>query len=229
MKNTRFFPKINIPIGLSLLLTVGLFSFSCIIGPKTPTIGSLIQPPLEPVKPQEPPCPEFPDVPYCAVCYDCPLSKSAGATIYVLKKHRRLLVVNDGVLVRNYPIALGSSPLGDKHVSGDGKTPEGDFVVCRKNANSKYYKSIGLNYPNLEKARTALYQGLITLDEYQDILRANQNMELPPSNTALGGAIFIHGGGELFDWTKGCIAVSDSAMDELFDLISLGTSVNVLP
>ncbi len=196
--------------------------------PDTVTTCILFPPELPKTAP-EPPKREFPEVPYCVADFGYPLSEISAPVLYVLKKHRRLLLVDNGILVRKYRIALGSSPRGDKSVRGDGRTPEGDFVVCRKNGNSKYYKSLGLNYPTPRHALQALDEGLISLREYNDIMRANRKMHLPPPNTLLGGAIFIHGGGEWVDWTEGCIALNDRNMDELYRVITLGTPVKILP
>lgn len=170
-----------------------------------------------------------PELPYCKIDYDYPLSNINHAKIYVYKGERRLLVVQDGILVRDYLVGLGPQPSGDKFYMGDGKTPEGDFFICVKNPASKFYKSLGLNYPSVRHADQALSTGKISLEEYRSILQANEIKCLPPPNTTLGGAIFIHGGGGHKDWTQGCIAVSDSAMDELFQIVSVGTPVEVLP
>lgn len=170
-----------------------------------------------------------PDLPYCKIDYDYPVSSIDHAKIYVYKSDRRLLVIQDGILVRDYLVGLGPQPSGDKFFMGDGKTPEGNFFICVKNPASKFYKSLGLNYPSPRHADQALSTGKISLEEYRCILRANEIKCLPPTNTTLGGSIFIHGGGGHKDWTLGCIAVSDSAMDELFQIVSVGTPVEVLP
>ncbi|MCP6768957.1 hypothetical protein NL529_29345, partial [Klebsiella pneumoniae] len=89
----------------------------------------------------------------------------------------------------------GPSPKGDKYFRGDGRTPEGDYFVCVKNNASQYYRSLGINYPSPRHAENGLHSGMITMDDYRRIVQANDAMRLPPPNTALGGAIFIHGGG----------------------------------
>ncbi len=179
--------------------------------------------------PQEFVEPAKPNLPYCKIDLGCPLSSVCSPKLYVLKSNRRLLVVNDGVLVRDYLVGLGDAPTGDKKYIGDGRTPEGEFFICVKNSASKFYKSLGLNYPTPKRAEDALLSGLITLNEYRSIVQANENKYLPPFGTKLGGAIFIHGGGGYEDWTKGCIAVGNSVMDELFEIVSVGTPVEVLP
>ena len=187
----------------------------------TPTVAKVAPPPPEPPKP---------DLPYCKTDFDRPLTKLANPTIYVYKSQRRMLLIQDDTLIRDYPVGLGPKPTGDKCVRGDGRTPEGEFFICTKNPNSNYYKSFGINYPDGKHAREALVAGAITWGEYQNILQASvRGNTLPPYNTALGGAIMIHGGGGTRDWTLGCMAVSNSIMDELFEVIPVGTPVKIMP
>ncbi|MEM5786635.1 MAG: L,D-transpeptidase family protein [Syntrophobacteraceae bacterium] len=182
--------------------------------------------PEQPVVSQVPPACEQP---YCSVDLDFPLTLLSNPSIYVLKGERRLWVVQDKVLVRDYTIGLGFSPSGDKYFRGDGRTPEGDYFICRKNGTSQYYKSIGINYPATRHAESGLNSGTISLDDYRQIVQANEAMKMPPANTALGGLIFIHGGGCHKDWTLGCVAVNNKAMDELFEMAKIGTPVHILP
>ncbi len=113
-----------------------------------------------------------------------------------------------------YDVALGFAPIGDKSHEGDGKTPEGLFKVDRRNPNSSFHLSLGIDYPRPE-----------------DIARA-EALGLNP-----GGDIFIHGqpnrlGNHLMlpgDWTAGCIAISNSEMVALWRLADLGTVVEIRP
>lgn len=179
----------------------------------------------EPLPPAQPAC----ELPYCSINLDCPLYSITHPKIYVSKSERRLWLVQDKVLVRDYHIALGPSPRGDKYFRGDGRTPEGEYFICMKNSGSRYYKSLGLNYPSPRHAENALASGMITYSDYCSIVNANDCKRLPPTNTVLGGDIFIHGGGTGGDWTLGCIALPNSAMDELFDVVSIGTPVCIVP
>lgn len=176
-----------------------------------------------------PPPTAKPDVPYCDVNLDYPLSLVTNPKIYVYKGERRLLLVNGNVLVREYKVGLGPHPSGDKYFQGDGRTPEGEYFICARNPTSKYYKSLGLNYPAPKQAEQARKLGEISNEDYCKIIEANQKMVLPPAGTCLGGAVFIHGGGSYQDWTLGCIAVSNSYMDELFQVVPIGTPVTILP
>ena len=97
-----------------------------------------------------------PDPPYRKVDYLFPVSSVRNPRLYVYKSRRRLLVLQDDTLIRDYPIGLGPSPVGDKQKRGDGRTPEGEFFVCVKNTRSKYHKSVGLSYPGKKHAAQAL-------------------------------------------------------------------------
>lgn len=169
------------------------------------------------------------DLPYCTVNCSAPLTAITKPEIYVYKSQRRMMVVQDGVLVRDYQVALGPSVVGDKTFRGDGRTPEGEYFVCVRNPNSKYYKSLGLNYPLPKHAEKGLATGSIGFQEFRQILEAYENKTRPPWNTRLGGEIFIHGGGASDDWTLGCVALSNRAMDELFEVVPVGTPVHIYP
>jgi len=187
----------------------------------TPRPHAKVQPP--PAAPPE--C----ELPYCSVDLDFPLFLISNPKIYVLKEQRRLWLIQDKTLVRDFHIALGPNPKGDKYFRGDGRTPEGEYFVCSKNSSSQFYKSLGINYPNPHNAQNALSCGMISNNDYCLIQQANDAMRLPPSNTALGGQIFIHGGGCQKDWTLGCIAVQNSAIEELFSVVQVGTPVFIMP
>ncbi len=169
------------------------------------------------------------DRPYCSVDLNFPLSCITHPKIYVLKAERRLWLVQNDTLVRDYHVGLGYSPTGDKYFRGDGRTPEGEFFVCSKNSSSKFYKSLGINYPNPQNAENALSSGKISYNEYRSIKSANDAMRQPPANTALGGLVLIHGGGCYADWTFGCVALNNSAIDELFSVVQIGTPIYIMP
>jgi len=149
--------------------------------------------------------------------------------IVVSKSKRQLLLYAGGDVVRAYRIALGANPVDDKVQQGDRATPEGDFYICVKNARSNFYLSLGLSYPNIEDAERGLHDKLITRAERERIVRAIRSKRRPPWDTALGGEIFIHGGGTDGDWTWGCVALSNADIKELFDALPLGTPVRIEP
>ena len=149
--------------------------------------------------------------------------------IEVFKARRELLLYSGDTLLRTYRVGLGSSPVPPKRRAGDRATPEGSYVVCRKNPRSRFLLSLGLDYPNLADADRALRSHLITRQEYARILRAERLSACPPWDTRLGGEIFIHGHGSGSDWTWGCVALDDPAIEELYPRIPVGTPVRIHP
>jgi murein L,D-transpeptidase YafK len=128
---------------------------------------------------------------------------------------------------------------GDKRMQGDKRTPEGDFYICTMNRSKRFYKFMGLSYPDLKHAEHGLKSGMISQSEYVSIKKAIEERQPPPWDTRLGGAVGIHGrvlesgavsrtlGGT--NWTDGCIALANADVDELFRVVSIGTPVTILP
>ena len=107
------------------------------------------------------------------------------------------------------------------------RMPEGVFFVCRKNDASQYYRAFVVSYPNPEHAARGLEQGLITQRQYDAIVRADREGREPPMGTRLGGLIEIHGNGSgrRRAWTRGCVALRNVHMDELWDYVEVGTPI----
>jgi lipoprotein-anchoring transpeptidase ErfK/SrfK len=166
--------------------------------------------------------------PLLKVDYLTPLSDIRQPKLFIYKEKRRLYVIQSNVLVRDYPIGLGSHPRGNKQRKGDGKTPEGEFYIRAKHPTGPFNKELELNYPGQELAQKAFLAGTINPLEFRDIVLAHENNVPPPRDTTLGG-ILIHGGGAHTDWTNGGIALYDSDMEELFAIASAGTKVIIRP
>ncbi len=149
-------------------------------------------------------------------------------SILILKSLRRLELYEGSDLVRLFDIVLGSSPIGDKEVEGDGRTPEGEFYIFTRNPESRYHLSLAISYPNRAAAVRGLNNGIISREEHDAIAEAERTNGRPPQNTRLGGEIYIHGGGTACDWTDGCIALSDDEMTVLFEAIPVRTPVTIL-
>ncbi len=148
----------------------------------------------------------------------------------IIKKKLRLLEVFDrGKLVKTFSMVLGFAPTGDKEVEGDGKTPAGEFYVSKKNPQSKFHLSLGLSYPSKADAERGLAQGVISRADHDEIVRAIDAGKMPPQKTALGGEIYIHGGGVKDDWTWGCVALRNEEIEELFSLVPVGAKVTIKP
>lgn len=136
--------------------------------------------------------------------------------VLVLKGKRRLHLLRRGMVLRTYQISLGRKPSGRKIRQGDGKTPEGWYTLDTRNSRSKFYRSMHVSYPNEADSARARAMGV-----------------------SPGGAIMIHGepnhlrgigfDGTGFDWTEGCIAVSNREMDEIWESVPDGTPIEIRP
>jgi murein L,D-transpeptidase YafK len=164
-----------------------------------------------------------------------------GALRIVIEKSARTLTLyKENRPFKMYRAAFGRGYMdGDKRRKGDMRTPEGDFYICTMNTSKRFYKFLGLSYPGSKHAEYGLQSGVISPNEYALIKKAVEKRQPPPWNTPLGGAVGIHGrmqvksmtdqplaGG---NWTYGCIALSNSDIDELYRVVSLGTPVTILP
>jgi murein L,D-transpeptidase YafK len=134
--------------------------------------------------------------------------------IKVYKSKRELQVFCGSELLKTYKIALGRVPAGRKEFEGDKKTPEGLYYIDGKNPNSSYHKNLGISYPNKTD-----------MDNAQKVGKSP------------GGLIKIHGlrnGADHIgkfhrwsDWTLGCIAVTNSEIDELYKYVPIGTPIEI--
>jgi murein L,D-transpeptidase YafK len=159
---------------------------------------------------------------------------SESPRIVVHKAERTLIVYRGDRAERHYRVALGRNSIADKAVEGDEATPLGEFFICAKNPRSKFFLSMCISYPNAEDAERGLAANLISPAEHAAILAALARRSMPPQHTRLGGEIYIHGQPPAHtaasaNGTRGCIALDDPAMRELFDLTAIGTAVLITP
>ena len=166
-------------------------------------------------------------------------SRAAAAEplrILVRKVQHKLIVLRGGKVVRTYHVSLGISPVGPKTVRGDGKTPVGVYTVYEKRPSDRFRWFLALNYPAKEDADRAFAANRISADTWADIWIADKTGQQPPWDTPLGAFVGIHGTGAggrtaklrlVSDWTDGCIALSDRDIDELNDMIPIGTVVEI--
>lgn len=153
--------------------------------------------------------------------------------IRISKRKRTVYVYRGTELIRKLPADFGTNLVSDKVQRGtlnspdDWRTPEGSFFVVSKNPNSKFYKAFVLNYPNAEDARRGYREGLISKEQHDAIVQAEDRGMIPPMNTQLGGWIEIHGSGTGggTNWTQGCVAITNEQMDELWSIVHVGTPV----
>ncbi|MEQ8662153.1 MAG: L,D-transpeptidase family protein, partial [Gammaproteobacteria bacterium] len=142
---------------------------------------------------------------------------SAGFEIEINKTARLLIVRAGQEVLRTFQVAVGRGGRGDKIMRGDRKTPIGTYRVVGYNDRSRFDTFVRLNYPNVKDAYYGLRNAVISRAEFDDIVSALREGRTPPQDTALGGAIGIHGIGEEtpekvhihdnLDWTEGCIAL----------------------
>ena len=136
--------------------------------------------------------------------------------VIIEKAARKLHLLQEGEIFKTFEIALGIVPVGDKEKEGDFKTPEGEYVLDRRNPDSDYFLSIHISYPSAEDRQVAAAAGVDP-----------------------GGAIMIHGQpnvptrSEAYyrtqDWTNGCIAVSNSDMIDIWLMTGTNTPINIRP
>jgi len=139
------------------------------------------------------------------------------ADCVLVKKHeKRLYLMKNKKPIKTYRVALGANSKGPKIKEGDERTPEGKYTLDYKNSNSDFYKSIHISYPN-----------------DRDLKRARK------MGTSPGGDIMIHGQKNdaknferihrYVNWTDGCIAVTNTEMDEIWMAVDVGTPIIIEP
>jgi hypothetical protein len=152
-----------------------------------------------------------------------------GLVIEIWKTARKMQLREAGTLLGEYRVSLGSNPSNTKQVQGDGRTPVGRYYISDKNPGSRFHRFLGISYPNVDDAERGYKTGLLDAGQWADVYLANLRGDRPPSHTALGGRVGIHGfGGRPYvpvDWTEGCIAVSDNEIEYIFQRAPVGTLV----
>lgn len=163
------------------------------------------------------------------VDYLTPVAGIKNPEVFVYKEKRRLYVIQANVLVRDYPVALGFQPQGDKEKAGDGRTPEGEFKVASKECMGRFSKTLRIDYPDKRHAERAYFSGLLSASQFKEIQTALDKKMKPPIDNPIGGRVAIHGGGAHKDWTDGCIALYDSDLEELFQIAQVGSPISIRP
>lgn len=150
------------------------------------------------------------------------------------KKKRLEVKRGDKILATFNRISIGRRGAGFKEKQGDKITPLGTYKIGWINHKSSFKTFYGFTYPSIENAKEALKKHIITRSTYRSIETAHKNNKIPPQNTRLGGRIGLHGLGDgneqvhkLWDWTKGCVAVTNQQIDELSQWIVKGMTVKV--
>ncbi|HNH42897.1 MAG TPA: L,D-transpeptidase family protein [Agitococcus sp.] len=146
----------------------------------------------------------------------CQITHADIDLVKVVKSQRQMWLLEQGKIIKQYTIALGANPVGHKQQEGDERTPEGRYILDYRNPNSGYFKSLHVSYPNKQDLANAKAKGVDA-----------------------GGMIMIHGQRngfgwaakltQLKDWTNGCIALNNQDMQEVWDLVKIGTPIEILP
>jgi murein L,D-transpeptidase YafK len=136
--------------------------------------------------------------------------------IVVYKRSQRMFLLQEGQILRQYRVAFGKNPVGHKVQMGDNRTPEGRYTIDMRNEKSAYFRSLRISYPNSTDIATA---DAIGVDP--------------------GNWLMIHGlpngrsaasvGHPQKNWTRGCIAVDNDEMQELWQMVDVGTPINIKP
>lgn len=136
--------------------------------------------------------------------------------VVVIKSKKTLSLYRDDRKLATYPVVFGARPVGHKQREGDKRTPEGHYLLDFKKPNSDFYKAIHISYPNDE-----------------DVERASRRGDAP------GGAIMIHGQRNYlgkawfitrkFNWTNGCVALSNPDMEAVWQAVDEGTPIEIKP
>jgi len=136
--------------------------------------------------------------------------------ILIYKSERRMELRRGNTVLRTYHISLGPHPVGQKLEAGDGRTPEGSYMIDRRNMASQYHLALHISYPDEDDLKRAAAHGVKP-----------------------GGEIMIHGEPNYLntegrkwlkpDWTAGCVGLKNPEVDEVWRLVDDGTTVDIYP
>ena len=134
--------------------------------------------------------------------------------VRVDKSEGIMYLMEGDAVVKEFHVALGANPKGHKQQEGDERTPEGEYTLDYKKEHSSFYRAMHVSYPN-----------------------ANDKAKAKASGVSPGGFIMVHGQRnwfgwlapitQRFDWTDGCIALTNSEMDEFMRLVKVGTRIKI--
>ncbi|WP_165313587.1 L,D-transpeptidase family protein [Vibrio ziniensis] len=134
--------------------------------------------------------------------------------VKVDKSKRRMYLLFQGEVFKEYRIALGKNPKGHKQQEGDQRTPEGRYYLDGISPNTQFHRAMSISYPNL---RDKLHAQALGVDPGSDIKVHGLKEDYS------GAPQFI----QSFDWTNGCIALTNEEMDEFISLVRIGTPIEI--
>jgi murein L,D-transpeptidase YafK len=178
----------------------------------------------------------------CCLLLVCSLSLSVTAQeqggepwLLVDTVNLKLMVMQGSHVVHTYEgISIGRDGVTTEKVLGDQRTPVGRFRIAWIREESGFHRFLGLDYPDRQRAWRARESRQLEEGDWHAIRRAHESGEIPPQGTPLGGQIGIHGIGEgdreihgMFNWTNGCVALTNEQLDDLMQWVHIGTRVDI--
>jgi murein L,D-transpeptidase YafK len=133
-------------------------------------------------------------------------------SIVVDKSTHRMSLFKDGQMLRTYRVSLGRGGPEPKSREGDARTPEGTYFIDRRNPRSCCHLALHISYPSAAEVAAARARGV----------SAGSDVEIHGIRNGLGWLGRWH---RAMDWTSGCIAVTNSEMDEIWRVVPDGTPV----
>jgi murein L,D-transpeptidase YafK len=136
--------------------------------------------------------------------------------IVIEKSARTLTLMHDAKVLRNYKVGLSREPVGAKQREGDHRVPEGEYVVDSKNPHSRFHLALHISYPNAADREKARKLGV----------RPGGNIEIHGLDSKYSWVGRLQ---NQLDWTDGCIAVTNTEIDEIWQMVPIGTPVEIRP
>jgi murein L,D-transpeptidase YafK len=134
--------------------------------------------------------------------------------VRVKKSQNKMYLLESDKIVKEFNVAFGANPKGHKQEEGDERTPQGTYTLDYIKEDSSFYRAMHISYPNKLDTENAKKRGV-----------------------SAGGFIMVHGQRnrlgwassltQNFNWTNGCIAVTNSEMDEFLKLVKVGTTIEI--
>ncbi len=176
----------------------------------------------------------------------CDLESPTGQKILVEREAGKLLWFENDLLKEEIPVTTGDTSIFDKSREGDMATPIGVFYITHRNPASSFHLSLGLSYPTPEDASRGLREKLIDLKQFMEIRQAHEKRVQPPQNTELGSWIMLHGEPNRApssltplwlkrrlvtarNWTRGCVGMTNEDIQKLYQVLTPGSTVVILP
>lgn len=136
--------------------------------------------------------------------------------VVVDKSDKKLYLYKQQKLIAVFPVVFGANPVGHKQQEGDERTPEGGYILDFKKANSGYYRSIHISYPNIQDVANAKRLGV----------HPGGFVMIHGQKNGFGWASFLT---QRFNWTNGCVALTNNDMEAVWQAVTVGTPIEIRP